>query len=335
MKKLTHKYATALMLLGTVAGIGLTAGTTTASAKAKTPTAAQIAAARKKIAANEKKVDSAIDKIDISNLSNLNSIYTYGPIATQTVQPYNMYQTYKLKSPLTLTNEFRHKTVTLPKGSVVTGLNDGKGNFQNIDNTTLSIKNQKKVFKKLGNWHRSFAMSKNNGGAMQKYTRSTAFSKNLLASFPQLSVKTAKAQYDNAASSLPFISVTADSQLAYHKTGQTFSATSYAKIKKFKRTHSTITYYLNKRLSGVTTKKTKVGNSYQYKLSLRLGHVFQSSDSYNGDAGAYNLTVNNGKQAFFLPLDNVAESYISSINGDEYVSDNDKKVSTAFVEGLY
>ncbi|ATU69714.1 hypothetical protein CT113_04965 [Levilactobacillus brevis] len=133
----------------------------------------------------------------------------------------------------------------------------------------------------------------------------------------------------------PFISVTADSQLAYHKTGQTFSATSYTKIKKFKRTHSTITYYLNKRLSGVTTKKTKVGNSYQYKLSLRLGHVFQSSDSYNGDAGAYNLTVNNGKQAFFLPLDNVAESYISSINGDEYVSDNDKKVSTAFVEGLY
>lgn len=136
MKKLTHKYATALTLLGAIVGIGLTAGTTTASAK--TPTAAQIAAARKKIAANKKKVDSAIDKIDISNLSNLNSIYTYGPIATQTVQPYNMYQTYKLKSPLTLTNEFRHKTVTLPKGSVVTGLNDGKGNFQNIDNTTLS-----------------------------------------------------------------------------------------------------------------------------------------------------------------------------------------------------
>lgn len=246
-----------------------------------------------------------------------------------------MYQTYKLKSPLTLTNEFRHKTVTLPKGSVVTGLNDGKGNFQNIDNTTLSIKNQKKVFKKLGNWHRSFAMSKNNGGAMQKYTRSTAFSKNTLASLPQLSVKTAKAQYDTAASSLPFISVTADSQLAYHKTGQTFSATSYAKIKKFKRTHSTITYYLNKPVSGVTTRKIKVGKSYQYKLSLKLGHVFQSRDSYNGDAGAYNLTVNNGKQAFFLPLDNVAESYISSINGNEYVSDNDKKVSTAFVEGLY
>ncbi|GEO67431.1 hypothetical protein [Levilactobacillus spicheri] len=33
MKKLTHKYAAALMLLGAVAGIGFTAGTTTASAK--------------------------------------------------------------------------------------------------------------------------------------------------------------------------------------------------------------------------------------------------------------------------------------------------------------
>ncbi|MBT9676433.1 hypothetical protein [Levilactobacillus brevis] len=35
MKKLTHKYATALMLLGAVAGIGLTAGTTTAHASNK------------------------------------------------------------------------------------------------------------------------------------------------------------------------------------------------------------------------------------------------------------------------------------------------------------
>jgi len=333
MIKLTRKYAAALMLLGAVAGVGIATGTTTANAKTKTP-AAQIAA-RAKIAANEKKVDKAIDKIDISNLSDLNSIYTYGPSATQTVQPYNMYQTYKLKSPLTLTNEFRHKTVTLPKGSVVTGLNDGNGNLQTIDNTTLSIKNQKKVFKKLGNWHRSFAISKNNSGAAQKYTRTTAFSKNSVASFPQLSVKTAKAQYDAAASSLPFISVTADSQLAYHSKGEIYQTTGYAKIKKFKRTHSTITYYLNKPLSGVTTKKAKVGKSYQYKLCFKLGHVFQSRDSYNGDAGAYNITVNNGKQAFFLPLDNVAESYISAINGNEYVSANDKKVSTVFVEGLY
>ncbi|MFD1549070.1 hypothetical protein [Levilactobacillus fuyuanensis] len=335
MIKLTSKYAAALMLLGAVTGVGIATGTTTAHAKTKTPTTAQIAAARAKMAANEKKVDKAIDKIDISNLSNLNSIYTYGPSATQTVQPYNMYQTYKLKSPLTLTNEFRHKTVTLPKGSVVTGLNDGNGNLQNIDNTTLSIKNQEKVFKKLGNWHYSFAMSKNNSGATQKYMRTTAFSKKSVASFPRLSVKTTKAQYDNAASSLPFISVTADSQLAYHSKGGIYKATRYAKIKKFKRTHATVTYYLNKRLSGVTTKKAKVGKSTQYKLSFKLGHVFQSHDSYNGDAGAYNITVNNGKQPFFLPLNDVAESYISAINGNEYVSTNDKKVSTVFVEGLY
>ncbi|WP_143448101.1 hypothetical protein [Levilactobacillus brevis] len=221
-------------------------------------------------------------------------------VAIHTVQSYNMYQTYKLKSPLKLTNGFRHKTIILPKGSVVTGLNDGTGNLQNIDSTTLSIKNQKKVFKKLGNWHLSFAMIKNNDGATQPYTRNTSFSINSLASFPQLSVKKAETQYDLAATTLPFISVTADNQLAYHSHGEIYQATRYAKIKKFKRTHSTITYYLSDPLKGVTTKRIKVGKAYQYRLNFKLGHVFQNRDSYNGDAGGYDITVNSDKQAFLM-----------------------------------
>lgn len=331
MIKLKGKYAAALMLLGAVAGVGVATGTTTTHASINTLTS-------KQLAASNKKVDTAIDKIDINNLSNVNSTYSNGLGVTDrnnTVQLYNLHQTYKLKSPLTLTNEFKHKTAILPKGSVVTGISDGDGNLQYVDNTTLSIKNQSRI-SKLGNWHYSDTMKKNNGAAAQPYTRVTAFSKNSLASFPQLSVKTAKAQYDNAASSLPFISVTADSQLTYHKSGQTFSATRYAKIKKFKRTHSTITYYLNKRVKGVTTKKTKVGKSYQYKLSFKLGHVFQSRDSYNGDAGAYNITVNNGKQAFFLPIvaNSPVESYIDEIYTN-YVSNHDKQLSATFIEGLY
>ncbi|MDT7013865.1 hypothetical protein [Levilactobacillus namurensis] len=311
---------------------------TTASAKTSTPTAAQIAAERAKIAANEKKVDKSIDKIAIRNLFNLKTTYNTGIGVTaknDTIDSHNLYQTYKLKKPLKLTNEFKHKTVTLHKGSVVTGLSDDASNLKSVDNTTLSIKNQKKVFKKLGNWHYSYVANKQNNGATRAYMRKTAFSANSLASFPMLSVKTAKAQYDAATMSLPFISVTADSHLVYHKSGQTFKATRYAKIKKFKRTHSKITYYLNKRLKSVKTKKTKVGKVYRYKLSFKLGHVFQSRDSYNGDAGAYNLTIKNGKQHFFFPLDEVAESYIASINGNEYVSDHEQEISTAYIQGLY
>lgn len=319
------------MFLGAIAG-GL--GATTVGAQAKTPSAAQITAARKKIAAKNKQVDQAIDKIAISNAFALTAMYTSGADATHTVESQNLYQTYKLTKPLIVSNEFRHKTVTLPKGAVVTGDADGQGNLSTVDNTTLSLPNQKRIAK-LGNWHRSYTMVKNNGAAVKPYTRHTAFSYHALASIPDLSVKTQKAQFDGATSSLPFISVTADSQLTYHKTGQTFKATRYAKIKSFKRTHTTLTYYLNKPIKGINAKKTKVGHIYRYKVNFKLGHVFQSRDSYNGDAGAYNLTITNGKQAFFFPVSMVADSFIDTITGNNDVATNDKQLSKDYVESLY
>ncbi len=282
-------------------------------------------------------VDILVNKININNLFNVNTVYTGGIGVTENnngISIYNRFQTYKIKRSLKVTNEYKHKTATLPKGSVVTGYNDGQGNLVNIDNTTLSIKNQSRV-RKLGNWHYSYPSVKENNGAANKYVRNTAFSYNSLASVPMLSVKTSKAQVDGATSELPFISVTADKKLVYHKTGQTFRATSYAKISKVKRTHSMITYYLNRRTSGVTTKKVKVGKHYRYRVSLKLAGSFQSG--YNGDRGAYNLNVKNGKQVFFLPIDinSPVESQLDLITGYETVSAHDKKISAAYVQGLY
>lgn len=316
MFKIIGKGAALLMLLGAMVG---SMAVTNASAKSK--------------------VNKEVAKINISNIFNANTTFTTGIGVTEkneTISPYNRFQTYKLNKSLKLTNEFKHKTATLPKGSVITGYADDQGNIINVDNTTLSIKNQKRV-KKLGNWHYSYPMNKVNNGAVKKYVRNTAFSYNSLASVPKLSVKTSQAQYDGAATKLPFISVTADSQLVYHKSGQSFGATYYAKIKKFKRTHSTITYYLNKRVNGVTTKRTKIGKHYRYKLSLKLGNVFQSRDSYNGDAGAYNLTVKNGKQSFFLLVEEhtVLQAYLNTLTGNESISTNDKDLSLAYINSLH
>ncbi|KID44512.1 hypothetical protein [Levilactobacillus brevis] len=328
MKKLTHRYAAALMLLGAVAGIGLTAGKTTAHASI-TPIVTPAQTAK-----NQKKLDTLFDKIDISKAFGVTDDYGSGTAATVKPDTYNYRQTYKLTKATALTNEFRHKTVTLPKGSVVTGYTDGQGNLTNLDNTTLSIKNQKKIFSKLGNWKYSFLMSKTNGAAVKPYTRSTAFSYKSLASVTALPVKNNKAPHNGDERTRPFITVTADSQLIYHSKGKVYKATRYAKIKSFKRTHSTLTYYLSKPVSGVTTKKTKVGKAYQYKMTLKLGQVYQNSMIYS-DPGEFNLSVKNGKQTFFLTFGEIAEDYVNSVTGYETVPTRYSKMATDYIQGLY
>lgn len=273
-----------------------------------------------------RKLSSVVSQYDVSKLGVMEN--------NKVVSQYNRYQTYKITSALQVTNEFKRKVVVLPKGSVITGFSDDEGNLSYIDNTSLSLKNQKRIHK-LGNWHYSYLINKNNSGASNPYSRKTAFSYKSLSSLPALFVRTAKAKKNGVDSQTPFISVTADSNLVYHKSGQTFSATRYAKIKKYKRTHSKLTYYLSRRVSGVSTKKVKVGKSCLYRVSFKLSHVFQDED--NSDLGAYNLTVNNGKQAFLIPVDGNTpmDSYLDMITGAGDVTSHDKEISYAYIQGLY
>ncbi|WP_057877499.1 hypothetical protein [Levilactobacillus paucivorans] len=320
MFKLKRKSTLLLMLLGAVVG---SLGVTNASAETA------------RIVNTGKRVDNLIHKVDIRKLSYLGTLYDY---STNPITPehQNPFQTYKLKEPLKLTNESRHKVITLPKGSVVSGLSDGHGNLIGVNNPSLSIKNQKKVFKTLGNWNQSYLVSKNNGGAKHPYTRNTAFSYNSLASFPFLSVKSNKPAY-NGYVSLPFISVSADSQLVYHTKGSKFKPTRYAKIKKFKRTHSTTTYYLSKPIRGIATKKVKSGKSHLYRVTFKMGHVFQMMFADN-DTDGYNLTINNGKQEFFFYLGDLGWKYIGSVvglTGANAVPAEDAQIATDYIQGLY
>ncbi|WP_042750078.1 hypothetical protein [Levilactobacillus brevis] len=82
MIKLTENHVTAFMLLRTVVAVETSMGNPTVSAKAKQPTASQMAATHAKIAANEEKVDKSLDKIDINSLSDLDAIYTYGAVSS-------------------------------------------------------------------------------------------------------------------------------------------------------------------------------------------------------------------------------------------------------------
>jgi len=326
--KLKGKGVATLMLLGAVAGVGLAEGTVTAHASILpivTPT---------QTAKNQKKLDTLFDKIDISKAVGVTSDYSSGTYATMKPATYSRFQTYKLNKATTLTNEFKHKTVILPKGSVVTGLTDGQGNLLSVDNTALSIKNQNKVFKKLGNWKVSYLMSATNGAAVKPYTRSTAFSNNSLASVTALPLKNNKAPHNGDERTRPFITVTADSQLVYHSKGAVYNATSYAKIKSFKRTHSTLTYYLAKSVSGVTTKRARVGKTYRYKMTLKLGHVYQNT-MIQSDPGEFNLAVNNGKQTFFYAFGEIAEDYMNEVTGYEPVTTRFAELSTDYIQGLY
>lgn len=320
MFKLKRKSTLLLMLLGAVVG---SLGVTSASAE------------KARIVNKGKNVDTLIHKVDIRNLSYFDTPYD----STNPSQMRNntRRKTYKLKRSMKIANMNKHKEVTLPKGSVVSGLSDGKGNLVSIDNPSLSIKNQKMVFKTLGNQDGSLPISKNNGGAQQPYTRNTAFSYKSSAIFPFLSVKSNNPLYDGGGQSLPFVSISADSQLIYHTKGSRYKPKRYAKIKKFKMTHSSITYYLAKPVKGVATKKVKSGKSHLYRVTFKMGHVFQLMFAENDNDG-YNLTINNSKQEFFIKLYDVGWNYIGSIvglTGADTVSAKDTQVTTDYIQGLY
>ncbi|WP_057878084.1 hypothetical protein [Levilactobacillus paucivorans] len=226
MFKIKRKSTLLLILLGAVVG---SLGVTSASAE-------------KAILVNTgKNVDALIHKVDMRKLGNLNSTLD------DSVSPHKFrqgdYQTFKLEKPLKITDIYRHKhkSTTLPKGSIVAGYSDGKGNLTSISNTSLSIKNQKLVFKTLKNWNRSLPVSNNNGGAQHPYTKANAFSYNSLALCPFLSVKSNNPISNAEGLTLPFVSISADSQLVYHTKGSQYKPTRYAKIKKFKLTRSSIT----------------------------------------------------------------------------------------------
>ncbi|WP_261810925.1 hypothetical protein [Levilactobacillus humaensis] len=320
MFKMKSKSTLLLMLLGAVVG---SLGVTSASAE------------KARIVNTGKHVDNLIHKVDIRNLSYFDTRFDYSSKPYKMSQ--NRYQTYKLKRSLKIANMNKHKEVILPKGSVVTGLNDGKGNITYISNPSLSLKNQKLVFKTLGNWHGSLPIIKNNGGAQQPYTRNTAFSYKSSAMLPFLSVKSNKPFYDAEGLSLPFVSISADSQLIYHTKGSKYKPTRYAKIKKFKLTHSAITYYLAKPVKGVATKKVRSGKTHLYRATFKMGHVFQMMFADN-DTDGYSLTVNNGRQEFFISLYQLGWKYVGSIvglTGADAVSPTDAKIATDYVQGLY
>lgn len=308
------------MLLGAIVG---SLGVTSASAE------------KARLVNTGRNVDSLIHKVDIRNLSYFNTLYS--SINPVPMRNNSRYQTYKLKNSIKITNLNKHKKTTLPKRSVVTGLSDDKGNLVSISTPSLSIKNQRMVFKTLGNWQVSLPVSKSNGGAQQPYTRNTAFSYKSSAMFPFLSVKSNNPVYDASGHSLPFVSISADSQLVYHTKGSRYKPKHYAKIKKFKMTHSSVTYYLTKPVKGVATKKVKSGKSHLYRVTFKMGRVFQMMFA-DYDTDGYSLTINNGKQDFFINLHEVGWNYIGSIvglTGADAVSPVDAQVSTDYIQGLY
>lgn len=321
MFKINVKNALLFTLAGIIAG---SLGITNASAE------------KVRLINTGKHIDNLIHKVDINKLSYFRTDYDY-LTKPSVLYKHNMYQTYKLKKSMKLTDQSKRKTVTLPKGTVVAGMNDGHGNLINVNSTALSIKNQKKVFKTLNNWRLSYPLEKYNGGAKQPYTRNTAFSYQSLATFPFLSVKSNN-RFDGSGAPLPFISVTADSQLVYHTKGSRFKPTRYVKIKKYKRTHSTITYYLAKPIKGVATQKVKSGKTHLYRVTLKMGNVFQAFFNSTGDSDGYNITIDNGRQAFFFPLGYLGSNYIRpkmGVTGVDYVSPTDEKIAAAFIQKLY
>lgn len=220
----------------------------------------------------------------------------------------NMWNTYKTTKPFKITNEFRHKTVTLPAGTVVSGLSDSNGNLNTVNNMSISTKKQKAIFSKLGyNKTISYPVDQENGIAKNKYLRNTAYSYNSREVIPTLPKKTVNAQYDDYPA---IINVTADNYLTYHslkrygpdgRYGINYAYTSASKIKKFIRTKSSLTYYLDKPMSGVTTKRVRVGKHYRYRVQLTIGKSFGMFEKYNGDPiGTGNTINNNGKPEFYF-----------------------------------
>jgi len=322
-----------LLLLGAISGIGFT--TTKASALSSSATKYLTATQKtdSKSTTMSKKVDREFDKVGMSNLTALtldgqNNTLPNAP-ATDV-----FYTTRAVKA-----SNGASKTVTLGKGSVVSGTVFQKGTFT-IYNSRLSKKNQSKVFKGLGTKLLGSAISTTNGTPLTKYTKNTAFANNGVRNLIDLQEKGLQSYFDTDRANNPFISVTSDNYLNYYTTSYksgnnaNYSKISQSvKIKKFTRGTSNYTYYLAKPLAGFGTTKTRVGKTYLYKLKVSLGHVFMTHDNFNHDADGFRITVNVGSKKFYAPLGNVAESYAYTLQGKTFAKFDSAKAKS-YIQGL-
>lgn len=292
-KKLLLVMAVGAAITGTMVSQG------TALAKTSSP---QNMSSSKTTHTVEVVIDSKNPEKTVTEEFDMTTLTSIGP------DDHNMWNTYKTTKPFKITNEFRHKIVTLPAGTVVSGLSDSNGNLKTVNNMSISTKKQKAIFSKLGyNKIISYPVEQENGIAKNKYLRNTAYSYNSREVIPTLPKKTVNAQYGARPA---YINVTADNYFTYHALkrygpdgmyGVNYAYTSASKIKKFIRTKSSLTYYLAKPMSGVTTKRVRVGKHYRYRVKLTIGKSFGMSEKYNGDPiGTGNTINNNGKPEFYF-----------------------------------
>ncbi len=316
------------MLLGAIAG-GLATTNASAMSKSTKKTLTTLQKKEEKLTKTNKLVDRELDKVGVKNLIALMQNSDNGSIPNTLDSNLN---TYKL-SQATVVSTGGSKTVTLPKGSVIRGskytLNPNYASHFSINVENLSKRNQGYVFKKLGKTSPKVNFVLNSKNKTKTYKKSTAFSHNGVQNLPDLSSKNLQSYFDADRSGNPFITITADKYLNYYSNYQTKSGkvnynkySQSVKIKRFTRGSSNYTYYLAKPLKGFGTKKVRVGKTHQYRLKVSLGHVFQSYDNYNLDAGGYRMTVKVGSKNFYVDLGDIAESYVNKLRGnsDSYVN---------------
>jgi len=326
--KMGIKGTTMLMLLGTVVG-GL--AVTNASATAST---------------TSKKITSEFDKVGMRNLPMLTRSSDSRTVAGSLAP-----DVFTLGSALNVANENRKKSVKIGTGSVVEGEIDDRG-LAAVKNMVLSKKNQKKVWRVIGNkWQYSGSMEKLNSAAQksfQPHVAKTAFAYGAYSNLPDLYRVSSSSKYDMDKGSRHFITVTADNYLNVYtnymvkpKNPANASTPNYTnisqsvKIKKFTRGKSTFAYYLAKPLKGFGTKRVRVGKSTRYLLKMSLGKVFQARDNVNGDAGTFRITVKVGTQKYYANLGNIAESYADLLEGNNYGAYSfDEQAAKTYVQTL-
>lgn len=309
------------MLLGAVAG-SMVVTNASAMSKSRKAQLAAYAKSDKKVTKTSKRVDSEFDKVGMRNLTRLAHIN----MSSSVVEPFQP-DVFTIGHSLKVGNQNRTHGVTLGKHSVVIG-SVSAWNFANVDTLALSKKNQKKVFKVIGKkWSSAVSMTKQSSIAKNEFLTEhkpkTAFAYGAYSNLPLLQKKNAQSYLDQDRNNNAFIVVTADNYLNYYNNYATKSGTpNYTKvsqsikIKKFTRGKSNYTYYLAKPLKGFGTHKVSVSGKRMYKLTMSLGHVFQSYENNNGDADGFRITVMVGSKPFYVNLGNIAEAYAYYLNGE-------------------
>lgn len=292
----------------------------------------------KAIQQRQKKLDKAFSQVNINRVASLDDQTSHFVLTGQTDKvAAKLPHLYKTTKAFQVTNEFNHKRATLPAGTVVQAIDDGNGNVQSFNFENLNTSKQRLIQRQLGSVAGLHVVKQTNGIAKHPYTRTTAFAYKGSASLPTLyQIKGGLLRSANKYQ----IQVTANNYLTYYAPRSTSSLyTQAAKIKKFKRTHTSITFYLKKPLAGVKTTKVRQGKTYLYRAKLTMGHVFLDYD-YSDPVG-YALTINdNGKGRFGFDMSDLGNPYATQIdqtNGYWAYGYTSAQVaqSKAFVEGLY